>query len=280
MKYIEIKLIIKPFSITNLEIVSAELAFIGFEGFYENDNFLFAYLPASKFSGNLLIDLIKKPAFKNISVDISQTLVEDRNWNQLWESSFEPVLIDNLCLIKAPFHNTTLKDGFELIIEPKMSFGTGHHATTQLMISDILKLDLTGKKVLDIGTGTGVLAILAAKKGAQNIKAVDNDEWASTNCMENVKNNNAEIIKTVFGSAASVTNQKFDVIFANINKPVILQEIESWVKMLVHDGVLLISGILETDEKDILNILPLELVVTNRSSLDTWLLLRLTKSLS
>lgn len=280
LDYIELNLRVKPFSEGILEIFSAELSNLGFEGFVENDKSLLAYIPSNLFSKNILFELLQKPALKNYSIDISHNLIKEQNWNQLWESNFEPILVDNQCLIKAPFHKESLKNGLEIIIEPKMSFGTGHHATTQLMVSDILKLDLAGKTVLDMGTGTGILAIIAAKKGATGIIAVDNDEWSYNNCIENCSKNNSEQIKTILGDSSSVKNTSFDVIFANINKPVISIEINLWTRMLNSGGSMLISGILETDEKDIISILPANLQILEKKTLNNWLFLRLKKSIN
>lgn len=277
LDYIELNLRVKPFSEGILEIFSAELADLGFEGFVENDKSLLAYIPSTVFSNKVVFELLQKPSLKNYSIDISHTLIKEQNWNQLWESNFEPILVDNQCLIKAPFHKESLKKGLEIIIEPKMSFGTGHHATTQLMVSDILKIDLKGKTVLDMGTGTGILAILAAKKGAAGIIAVDNDEWSYNNCLENCSRNNAEKIKTILGNSSSIADAHFDVIFANINKPVISSEIDIWTKMLNSGGLILISGILETDEQDIISILPANLQILEKKTLNNWLFLRLQK---
>lgn len=278
LDYIELKLSVKPYSEDILEIFSAELSNLGFEGFVENQKLLLAYLPAHLFSNKIVIEFLKNPVFKNYSIDISHSLIKEQNWNQLWESNFEPILVDDKCLIKAPFHKNSLKEGLEIIIEPKMSFGTGHHATTQLMVSDILKLELTGKTVLDIGTGTGILAIIAAKKGADKIIALDNDEWSYNNCLENCARNNSNQIETILGSSSSIINDKFDVIFANINKPVISSEINLWSKMLNPGGLILISGILETDEQDIISILPEDLLTLEKRTLNNWLFLRLKKS--
>jgi ribosomal protein L11 methyltransferase len=280
LDYIELTLSVKPFSEGILEIFSAELSHMGYEGFVENDKSLLAYIPSNLFSNKNLFELLQKPSLKNYSIDFSHKLIKKQNWNLLWESNFEPILVDNQCLIKAPFHKESLIGGLEIIIEPKMSFGTGHHATTQLMVSDILRLDLTGKTVLDMGAGTGILAITAAKKGASGIIAVDNDEWSYINCLENCSRNKAEQIKTILGNTSSVKNKSFDVIFANINKPVISSEINLWTKMLNPGGLMLISGILETDEKDIISILPVNLQILEKKTMNTWLFLRLHKSLN
>jgi ribosomal protein L11 methyltransferase len=277
LDYIELNLRVRPFSEGILEIFTAELSNLGFEGFAENNKALLAYIPLNLFSNKILFELIQNPALKNYSIDVSHTLIKEQNWNQLWESNFEPILVDNQCLIKAPFHKESLKQGIEIIIEPKMSFGTGHHATTQLMVSDILKLDLKKKTILDIGTGTGILAIIAAKKGAAKIIAVDNDEWSYNNCLENCSRNNSEQIETILGNSSAINNNSFDVIFANINKPVISSEINSWIKMMNSGGLMLISGILETDEQDIISILPSNLHILEKKTLNNWLFLRLQK---
>lgn len=275
MNYTELHLKIKPFSEEALEMVSAELSNFGFEGFLQSGKTLMAYIPSDSFSQKLLLQLLQKPLFRNHSVEISHKTIQEQNWNKLWESNFEPVLIDNFCLIKAPFHKDSLENGIEIIIEPKMSFGTGHHPTTQMMVSGILKMDLREKSVLDMGTGTGILAILAAKMGAQDITAVDNDEWSFENCRENFLRNNEKGISAILGNSTMAQSKKFDVIFANINKPVIMNELIHWVNLLNKNGTLLISGIMESDEEDILGILPRQIKVKDRNISAKWLFLRL-----
>ncbi len=261
-------------------MISAALTDEGFEGFQQSGKALLAYIPSNRFSQKLLLQLIQKPVFKNYSFEISQSTIQEQNWNKLWESNFEPVLIDNSCLIKAPFHEDTLENGIEIVIEPKMSFGTGHHATTRLMVSEILKTDLKGKSVLDLGTGTGILAILAAKMGAKDITAVDNDEWAFENSRENFLRNSEKKIITILGDTSKVQNKTYDIIFANINKQVILSELSHWIKLLNNNGILLISGILEEDENDILRILPKEIKLKKRNSSAKWILMCFQKERS
>jgi ribosomal protein L11 methyltransferase len=175
----------------------------------------------------------------------------DINWNDEWEKNFEPVLIAERVGIRAPFHKA-MNTEFELIIEPKMSFGTGHHATTASMVELMLQEKMDGKSLLDFGSGTGVLAILAGKLKAAKITAIDHEEWAYNNCLENIARNSSVNIKCIKGDDTLALDEKFDIILANINRPVILKNMAKWKSLLNKNGILMLSGILLSDEKDIL----------------------------
>ena len=182
----------------------------------------------------------------------SETTIEETNWNQLWESSFEPVVVDDFVAVRADFHKTMKDVKHEIIITPKMSFGTGHHATTYMMLQQMRKVDFKDKVVFDFGTGTGVLAILAEKSGAKKIIAIDNDEWSIENANENIKRNNCIAIELRLNNTADIES-RFNIILANINKNVILENLETLERQLLPGGVLLISGLLTTDEQEILS---------------------------
>jgi len=179
--------------------------------------------------------------------------IQEENWNASWESSFSPVIVEDFVAVRADFHDVVEDVEFEIIIEPKMSFGTGHHATTASMVQGMLKENFVNKTVLDFGSGTGVLAILAEKLKARHIVAIDNEEWAYNNCVENVERNNCVCIKTIKGDDTFVFNEKFDVILANINRNVILKNIAYWKNLLNPKCVLMVSGILQSDEKDVIS---------------------------
>ncbi|MBN2349829.1 MAG: 50S ribosomal protein L11 methyltransferase [Bacteroidales bacterium] len=234
------------------ELLIAELDLMEFEGIEEYDNYIIGYLPDSLFSSSI-ISKIKNAYFNFKSLDISYAVVENKNWNEEWEKNFEPVVIDGLCLIRAPFHQIAEKYPFEIIIEPKMSFGTGHHETTELMVRGILETEMQNKKVLDMGCGTGVLAILASKQGAGNIMAIDIDEWAYTNTLENIERNRVKNIKVIQGDAGKIEDHKFDIILANINRNILLNDIKTYGKSLYTGGHLMVSGILEADSKTIID---------------------------
>jgi ribosomal protein L11 methyltransferase len=219
-----------------------------FDGFEEASESLMAYVPADKVKDVAIFEILHDNELKHIK--FSSKPLEDKNWNEEWEKNFEPVVIAEKVAIRAPFHSAINTD-WEIVIEPKMSFGTGHHATTASVVELMLKQDFKGKTVLDFGSGTGVLAILAEMLKATHIVAIDNEEWAYNNCLENVERNKCVYIKTIKGDDTFVFNEKFDVILANINRNVILKNIGYWKKLLNPGADLIVSGILQSDEKDI-----------------------------
>ena len=174
--------------------------------------------------------------------------VKTENWNAVWESNFDPVIIDNRCTIRAPFHNNLPKTDLEIIIEPKMAFGTGHHETTYLMSEAILNSNVNDLEVLDMGCGTGILAIIAALKGAKHVDAIDNDEWATNNAIENIeKNGLTNKITTITGDASLLRLPCYNLIFANINRNILLNDMQYYIKSLLPNGRLIISGIYAED---------------------------------
>ena len=220
-----------------------------FEGYEETNESLKGYVPVGKVDDAEVKSILADNEFAHIEF-ASQSL-ESKNWNEEWEKNFDPVVVDDKVAIRAPFHQP-FNTEFEIIIEPKMSFGTGHHATTASMISLMLKENIAGKTVLDFGSGTGVLAILAEKLKASNITAIDNEEWAYNNCIENIGRNHCVLITAIHGDDTFVFDQKFDIILANINRNVILKNIEYWKTLVNDNGVLMVSGILLNDEGDII----------------------------
>ncbi len=179
-------------------------------------------------------------------------VIKSRNWNEIWEKNyFEPLVISNKCLIRAPFHKDYPQCEYEIIIEPNMAFGTGNHETTSMMVEVILGLDLEGKSVLDMGCGTGILSIMASLKGAKNITAIDIDEWSFNGTTENAELNNIQNIEPLLGDASSLGNKSFDVIFANIHKNVLINDIPSYNSVLNTGGTLIMSGFYKEDMADI-----------------------------
>ena len=245
MNYIEVKF-------TNTEeqndILLAFLSDTEYEMFDTSDNGLNAYIREENFSEEILNAIIETiPNSKTISYTFSS--IPDRNWNEEWESSFEPVIISDKVVIRAPFHKQFQNCKYELIIEPKMSFGTGHHPTTTLMVEMMLELELEEKELLDMGCGSGVLAILAYKMNARKILAVDFDEWAYENTIENCERNNSTSIEVIKGNVNVIKNRKFDIILANINRNILLSDTISYVNCLNKNGYILQSGFLNEDEK-------------------------------
>jgi ribosomal protein L11 methyltransferase len=229
------------------EILVAVLSNLGFESFTEDQSFLYAYVKESEFSLKET-DKILSPYF----VAYSQKIIKAENWNAQWESSYNPVIIDDTLVICAPFHKNIEKKKYCIVIAPKMSFGTGHHETTALMCSLILKRKWTQMKVLDMGAGTGVLGLLCSKLKAANVTAIDNDPIILDNINENIKINKAPNVKAFVGDRNSLS-EIYDAIVANINRNVLLQDISYYSKHLVNNGTLLLSGFFNADLEAIAN---------------------------
>jgi ribosomal protein L11 methyltransferase len=185
-------------------------------------------------------------------LDITTVVIVDQNWNAQWESSFDPIIVDDQCLIRAPFHAVEKDYPFTITIEPKMSFGTGHHATTHLIVSAMLPMDCSGKTVLDMGCGTGVLAILAEMRGSNQIDAIDIDEWAYENTLENIERNACKHIRTIQGGAEAIpADARYDLILANINRNILTRDMHFYVKHMNPGASILFSGFYESDQPEI-----------------------------
>ena len=227
------------------EILIAELGEKPFESFIETDNGFSAYIQKELWTEDILNDiyLLSSPEF-TISFIVEQ--IEQVNWNEEWEKNFEPIDVDGKCHVRAPFHPKTNAE-FDIIIEPKMSFGTGHHETTHMMIQHLLETDVTNLKTLDMGCGTAILAILAEMKGAKPIDAIDIDNWCYLNSIENAQRNNCHEITVYEGDANLLKDKNYDVIIANINRNILLNDMQQYVDSLKKDGILLLSGFYNED---------------------------------
>ena len=245
MNYTQVNVVVEPL-IVGREILIAELTELGFESFVDTETGFEAYIPESEFKKKEF-EAIPLLADKEFTISYQITSIEQQNWNQQWEESFEPIEVESRLLIRAPFHQAPPKNVLDIIIEPKMSFGTGHHETTYLIAKRLLDLSLENKSILDMGCGTGILAILAKKKKCGNILAIDNDEWAYTNCIENCQRNHVDI-EVVLGDAHDIKNNKFDVIIANINRNILLRDMHIYADALNDKGLLLLSGFFMVDK--------------------------------
>ena len=274
MKYVEVSFSIIPFEPWN-EIIIANLSVLPYESFMEEGEYLKAYIQEQNFDSLKLKDLvIKLNKNKEVLINYEYKNIEHQNWNYVWESHFEPVSINDQLHILAPFHPKDKYQGLIIEIEPKMSFGTGHHQTTFLMCEEISSLSLDGKYVLDMGSGTGVLAILAEKCGAKEILAIDIESWSVENCEENAKRNNCRKIISMLGDIIEIKDKSFDVIIANINKNVLLGHLPSYSKCLNTSGILLLSGFFETDAEDLISAAFKEnLVLKSKKIKDGWAML-------
>lgn len=228
-----------------VEILIAELGYVGFDSFVETEEGVSAYILKEEWRENILddIQILKSDEFE-ISYHFED--IEQVNWNEEWERNFSPIIVDDLCAIRAPFHEK-FDTKYDIVIEPKMSFGTGHHETTHMMIQYVLKNEFEGKSVLDMGCGTGVLAILSEMRGATHLDAIDIDNWCYINSLENVERNNCSHINVFEGDANMLANRSYDVIIANINRNILLNDIKTYVASLNENGTLLLSGFYRED---------------------------------
>jgi len=228
------------------EILIAELGELAFDSFEETENGVSAYILKEFWNESILEDIY---ILTNDEFKISYTFeeIETVNWNEEWEKNFQPIDVNGICQVRAPFHEST-NAKYEIVIEPKMSFGTGHHETTFMMIQHLLELDVENLKTLDMGCGTAILAILAEKKGAKPIDAIDIDNWCYLNSIENAERNNCHNI-TVYEGDASLLNQgqKYDLIIANINRNILLNDLNTYTNCLNSDGIVLLSGFYNED---------------------------------
>ena len=227
------------------EILIAELGEKAFESFIETETGISAYVQKDLWSENILEDI---QILDNSEFNISYTFeeIEQVNWNEEWEKNFEAIEVDGKCHVRAPFHEKTNAE-YDIVIEPKMSFGTGHHETTHMMIQHILETDFTNRKTLDMGCGTAILAILAEMKGAQPIDAIDIDNWCYLNSIENAERNNCNHISVYEGDAYLLVGKKYDIIIANINRNILLNDMQQYVDCLNENGILFLSGFYTED---------------------------------
>lgn len=227
------------------EILLAELGNVGFESFVETETGLEAFIQKEDWNKSILDDIYILQS-NEFEIKYEHKEIEQINWNTEWEKNFDPITVANKCHVRAPFHEKKDLD-YDIVIEPKMSFGTGHHETTHMMLQHLLNLDVTGKKALDMGCGTGVLAILAEMRGAKPIDAIDIDNWCYLNTQENVTRNNCNSITAFEGDVTLIKDNNYDLIIANINRNILLNDMPKYVDSLNNSGDLLLSGFYKQD---------------------------------
>ncbi len=249
MVYTKVSFKVKPDNETNREILVAVLSQTDFESFDETEETVEAFWPGKEFTPETILPHMQNLGFE---FEMKHEIIPDQNWNEVWEKNyFKPLLIADKCLVRAPFHTGFPEAEYEIIIEPNMAFGTGNHETTSMMAEEILSLDLSGKTVLDMGCGTGILAILASKRGAAEITAIDIDKWAFESTVENAKVNKVANIEANRGDASLLTGQQFDIVFANIQKNIIIRDLPVYTRALNPEGSILLSGFYRDDVPEV-----------------------------
>ena len=273
--YLEFNFKIEPLYPWN-EILMAELINIGFDSFTEETDGILGYIPKDLFQEENLKNLWLM-SHKEVRISYTYQEMPNINWNEEWEKNFSPINVEGKVLIRAEFHEPQNTD-YEIIIQPKMSFGTGHHATTYLMIQQMLEMDFSDKKVLDMGCGTSILAIFAKLKGAGKTTAIDIDEWSVENSKENALRNQVDL-EIQLGTAENLGKENFDIILANINRNILISDIPTYVSILNDGGKLLLSGLCFFDVEDILEVCTAQnLTLKNKIQREEWVSLLLEKS--
>lgn len=243
MDYIEIQFVLKE-RVPIIDVFIQEIADLGFDAFQENLNVLSSFIPSINYNEKKLQEIIDN--YSSFIISFKAIDHPFKNWNKKWESSFNPILINENCQIRASFHQPSDKK-YDIIINPEMSFGTGHHETTRLMAKDLFKHDLKNKTVLDFGSGTAILSILSEKLGAKEVDAVEIDKNANQNANQNLVTNNCKVIKIIDGDGDSIPNKKYDYLLININKNTITQEFTNFLEAMKKNSTVLFSGFFESD---------------------------------
>jgi ribosomal protein L11 methyltransferase len=278
--YIELRVDLQPCSEAATDVLAALLAEHGYESFVPDAKGLTAYVREPDFDADAIRGVIADMPFDGLTATTKWQKVEGRDWNAEWEKNyFKPIVIDGRCVIHSSFHNDVPAAEYDIVIDPKMAFGTGHHQTTTLIIRHLLELELNGKSVVDIGTGTGILAILAAMRGASPVNAIEIDEFAHVNAVENVALNGHSEINVILGDASALAGiAPSNILLANINRNVILNDLSKYVDAVTAGGEIVLSGFYSADADLILaKTEPMGLHCTARSHIDDWTCLVLTK---
>ncbi len=243
MDYIEIQFVLKE-RVPIIDVFIQEIADLGFDAFQEKHNILSSYIPLFNYNEKKLQGIVDN--YSNYIISFKSLIHPHENWNKKWESNFEPIMINQDCQIRASFHQPSNKK-YDIIINPEMSFGTGHHETTRLIAKDLFKQDLKNKTILDFGSGTAILSILAEKLGAKEVDAVEIDENANKNANKNLATNNCKVIKIISGDGKNIPSKKYDFLLVNINRNMILKEFTNILNAMKKNSIGLFSGFFESD---------------------------------
>lgn len=250
MNYKKVTITLTPYSETAIDILTAQMGEIGFDSFEETDNGVIGYAMENNFDADKLTGLT--PLIDNIKMQYTIDTIPDEDWNKEWEENyFKPIVIGGKCRIRSPFHETDKNIPYEIIINPQMSFGTGYHETTTMMIEYLLEKEIANKDVLDMGCGTGILGIMASMRGAKTVDCIDIDEWCYKNTIENAQLNNRTNITTIHGGAEVLSNKHYDIIIANINRNILIENLAKYATVLKKGGTMMLSGFYTADSEAI-----------------------------
>ena len=277
--YIEVRFELSPCDEIATDVLAALLCEYDYESFVPDETGLTAYIKKELYKEEVLTQVVSDFPLEN-KIRYAHEIIEGQDWNSEWEKNyFKPIVVKDKCVIHSSFHKDIPQLQYDIVIDPKMAFGTGHHATTSLIIEHWLEMEMEGKSVIDMGTGTGILAILSHMRGAKNISAIEIDPVAHANAIENLKINGADIVNLILGDASSLSNlSSVDVFIANINRNIITQDIESYVCALNKGGIMLLSGFYEEDIPVIMKVAePLGLKYVTHKVKDKWSCLKLSK---
>ena len=246
MEYMKVSVLVTPSNQVVNELLIAQMGEMGFDSFEENENGFDAYIPSKDFPG-VQLDLLESP-IEGIELSFTSETIADQNWNKVWEENFfQPIQIGNECMIRSSFHTITHDCRYEIVIDPRMAFGTGHHSTTSMMVQHILENDMTGLDVLDMGCGTAILGMLCAMKGASEVVGIDIDEWAYSNAIDNLQLNGVKNMTIQMGGAELLGSKTYDIILANINRNILLEDMAAYANVLKQGGTIYFSGFYTED---------------------------------
>ena len=277
--YIEVRFDVEPCDATSTDVLAAMLCDIEFESFVPDESGLTAYVKRELYNEAAIADIVTSFPLQ-VQINWRAEVIEGQDWNSEWEKNyFQPIVVGDKCVIHSSFHTDIPKVEYDIVIDPKMAFGTGHHATTSLIIRQLLEMSLDGLSVMDMGTGTGILAILSAMRGAEKVSAIEIDEFAYVNAVDNVKINGEPQINVMLGDASLLANEEpVDVFIANINRNIITADIAEYAKTLKSGGIMLLSGFYEEDVEVIMSQARLHLLdYQSHTVQDRWTCLRLVK---